>query len=96
MSSVIPNGNRVFLRIDKEEDKTTASGLVIKRPNTEQYRFAEVVVVGPGYRHDNGFVVPVCVEVGDRVMLSRYGGLEVEIDDEVYTVVPDGEIWAKV
>lgn len=93
---VIPMGNRVFLRVDKEEDKTTASGLIVKRPLGEQFRYAEVAAVGEGLKSDKGELIPVGVEVGDRVLLSRYGGLEVEIDDEIYVVVPDGEIWAKI
>jgi chaperonin GroES len=56
----------------------------------------EVLAIGPGYRAQNGDIVPVSVAIGDRVLLPEYGGVQLKSEgDEVYLFRND-EILAKI
>ncbi|MGB9608541.1 MAG: co-chaperone GroES, partial [bacterium] len=53
-----------------------------------------VVAVGEGKLLENGQRVPLSVKVGDRVVFSKYGGTEVEIDGEEYIILDEDSIYA--
>ena len=48
--------------------------------------------VGTGKKDENGKVTPFEVKVGDKVLISKYGGTEVKIDDQKYTLVREDDI----
>lgn len=80
-----------------DEEETTASGIVL--PDTidkEKPMQGEVIAVGTGKRLDNGQMAPVSVRVGDRVLFTKYGPEEVEIDNEEYLVIEEDKILAIV
>ena len=58
-------------------------------------QFARVVAVGPGGVVD-GNEVKMYVNVGDKVIASKYAGTEVKIDGEEYTIVRQSDILATV
>ena len=60
-----------------EAEQTTASGLVIPDTAKEKPQEGEVVAIGPGRVDDNGNRVPLDVNVGDKVIYSKYGGTEI-------------------
>ena len=60
-----------------EAEQVTASGLVIPDTAKEKPQEAEVVAVGPGRVDDKGVRIPVDVNVGDKVIFSKYGGTEI-------------------
>ena len=55
----------------------------------------EVLAVGPGALNDKGERVPMDVAVGDKVIYSKYGGMEVKIDGEAYLILSERDILAK-
>lgn len=55
----------------------------------------QVIAVGPGARNRDGNLVPVPVNVGDRVLLPEYGGQAVKIDDEEVFLFRGDDILAK-
>ncbi|MCW2867440.1 MAG: molecular chaperone GroES, partial [Marmoricola sp.] len=61
-----------------EAEQTTASGLVIPDTAKEKPQEGEVLSVGPGRIDDKGNRVPLDVNVGDKVIYSKYGGTEVK------------------
>lgn len=80
-----------------DEKETTASGIVL--PDTidkEKPMQGEVIAVGVGKRLDNGQMAPVSVRVGDKVLFTKYGPEEVEIDNEEYLVIEEDKILAIV
>ncbi len=80
-----------------DEEEVTASGIVL--PDTvdkEKPMQGEVVAVGTGKRLDNGQMAPVSVRVGDKVLFTKYGPEEVEIDNEEYLVIEEDKILAIV
>ena len=91
-----PLEDRIVVRASEGESKT-ASGLVIPDTAKEKPQEGEVLAVGPGrFDEDGEKRIPVDVEVGDRVLYSKYAGTEVKIDGEELLVVPSRDILAKI
>ncbi|MDO4420045.1 MAG: co-chaperone GroES [Ruminococcus sp.] len=86
--------DRVVLKVDNAE-QTTASGIVLSSAAQEKPQFANVVAVGPGGIVD-GKEVTMYVNVGDKVITSKYSGTEVKLDGEEYTIVRQSDILAVV
>jgi len=78
-----------------EPEETTKSGIILAGSAKEKPQIAEVVAVGPGGMVDGKEVV-MTVKVGDRVIISKYAGTEIKIDDDQYTIVRQGDILAIV
>ena len=51
-----------------------------------------MVSVGPGRRDKDGALLPMGVKPDDKVLLPQYGGNEVEINDEEFTLFRDDDI----
>ena len=80
----------VVKRIDAEEK--TAGGIIIPDTAKEKPQQGEVVAVGPGGRDETGKLIPIDVEVGDRVLFGKYSGTEVKIDGVEYLIMKESDI----
>ena len=89
-----PLGDRVVLK-QLEAEETTKSGIVLPGNAQEKPQQAEIIAVGPGGIVD-GKEVEMQVAVGDKVIYSKYAGTEVKLDGEVFIVVRQNDIVAKV
>ncbi len=88
---VRPLYDRVLLRrLDSNEEMR--GGIIIPDTAKEKPLEAEVMAVGPGKRLDDGSTAEVSVQVGDTVLVGKYGGTEVKIDGEDYLIVREDEI----
>jgi len=58
----------------------------------EKPQEAKVIALGTGKKGEDGKVQPFEVKVGDRVLISKYGGTEVKLDDKKYTLVREDDI----
>ena len=56
----------------------------------------EVVAVGPGKRSDKGDVSPLDVKAGDKVLIGKYAGNEVKIDDQELVIIREDEVLAVI
>lgn len=92
--TIKPLADRVVIKL-VEAEETTKSGIILAGSAKEKPQIAEVVAVGPGGVVD-GKDVDMYVEVGDRVLTSKYSGTEVKIDGEEYTIVRQSDILAVV
>ena len=92
--SIKPLLDRVVLQVEEAEEKTK-SGIIHSSAAQEKPQFARVVAVGPGGVVD-GNEVKMYVNVGDKVIASKYAGTEVKIDGEEYTIVRQSDILATV
>ncbi len=86
-----PLHDRVVVR-RKEEERTTASGIVIPDSAAEKPIQGEVVAAGNGKILENGQVRPMDVKVGDKVLFGKYSGTEVKIDGEELLVMREEDI----
>ena len=92
--TIKPLADRVVIKM-LEAEETTKSGIILSSKSQEKPQVAEVLAVGPGGVVD-GKEVKMEVEVGDRVLTSRYAGTEVKLDGEEYKIVSQNDILAKV
>jgi chaperonin GroES len=70
-----------------EEERKTASGIVIPDTAAEKPDQGEIMAVGPGKKNEDGKVSPVDVKVGDKVLFGKYAGTTVKVDGEELLVV---------
>ena len=91
---LVPLGDRVVLK-QVEAEETTKSGIVLPGQAQEKPQQAEVIAVGPGGNIDGKEVV-MQVNVGDKVIYSKYAGTDVELDKEEYIIVKQSDILAIV
>ncbi|MBO5426548.1 MAG: co-chaperone GroES [Lachnospiraceae bacterium] len=89
-----PLGERVVLK-EAVAEETTKSGIILAGQAKEKPQYAEVVEVGPGAMVD-GKLVPMEVKVGDKVIYSKYAGMEVKLGDDEYIIVKQSDILAIV
>lgn len=89
-----PLSDRVVIKM-VEALETTKSGIVLPGTAKEKPQVAEIVAVGPGGLVD-GKEVTMQVSVGDRVLISKYAGTEVKIDNIEYTILRQSDILAIV
>ena len=82
----------------KREDpaETVHGGIVIPDAAKEKPMEGQVMAVGPGRLDDSGMRVPMEVKKGDRILMGKYSGKEVRIDDEEYVIVREEDILAVV
>jgi len=81
----------VVKRIETSDDKT-ASGLFIPDSAKEKPQEGEVVAVGKGKRLENGSVVALDVQVGDRILFGKYSGSEIKIDGQELLMMREDEV----
>ena len=91
---LVPLGDRVVLK-QLEAEETTKSGIVLPGQAQEKPQQAEVIAVGPGGVVE-GKEVKMEVEVGNKVIYSKYAGIEVKLDGEEYIIVKQNDILAIV
>jgi len=89
-----PLADRVVIKM-VETEETTKSGIILAGSAKEKPQIAEVLAVGPGGMVD-GKEIKMELEVGDRVITSKYSGTEVKIDGEELIIVRQNDILAKV
>ena len=89
-----PLADRVLLKA-VEAVETTASGIILSTATKEKPVISEVVAVGPGGLVD-GHEVKMVVKVGDKVVVAKYAGTEVKLDDKEYSIVRQSDILAIV
>ncbi|MBP3621737.1 MAG: co-chaperone GroES [Lachnospiraceae bacterium] len=89
-----PLGERVVLK-EAVAEETTKSGIILAGQAKEKPQYAEVIEVGPGAMVD-GKLVPMEVKVGDKVIYSKYAGMEVKLGDDEYIIVKQSDILAIV
>jgi chaperonin GroES len=80
----------VVKRIEEQEAKV--GGLFIPDSAKEKPQEGEVVAVGKGKRLEDGKVVPLDVEKGDRILFGKYSGSEIRIDGEELLIMREDEV----
>lgn len=89
-----PLADRVIIKM-VEAEETTKGGIILAGSAKEKPEVAEVLAVGPGGMVDGKEVV-MTVQVGDKVITSKYSGTQVKIDGEELTIVRQNDILAIV
>ena len=86
-----PLGDRIVVKA-VESESTSIGGIVLPDSAKEKPQQAVVLAVGPGKLLDNGARVAVDVQVGDKVVYSKYGGTEVKVGGEEFIILRGDDI----
>ncbi|NHO65124.1 co-chaperone GroES [Aestuariicella hydrocarbonica] len=94
--NIRPLHDRVVVR-RKEEEATSAGGIVLPGSAQEKPNQGEVIAVGNGRVLDNGEVRPVDVKVGDTVVFGKYAGSDtIEVNGEDLVILSESDIKAVI
>ncbi|MFN0315627.1 MAG: co-chaperone GroES [Burkholderiales bacterium] len=75
-----------------EEERKTASGIVIPDTAAEKPDQGEVMAIGTGRRTEEGKVIPLQVKVGDKILFGKYSGQTVKVKGEELLVMKEEDV----
>ena len=93
--NITPLFDNVLIKPLEIEEKLP-SGIVLPDSAKEKPQIGLVMAVGPGTSDDKGNPVKIVVKVGQRVMYKKWGGNEVKVNGEEWTIVEQKDILAVV
>lgn len=92
--NIKPLGDKVLVEPIEEGPEVKKGGIIIPDTAREKPMEGKVIAVGTSKLDDNGKKIPFNVKKGDRVLMPKYGGAEIKIDDKEYQIVSESEILA--
>ena len=87
-----PLYDRIVVKRIEDSTEKTASGLFIPDSAKEKPQEGEVVAVGKGKRLEDGKLVPLDVEVGNRILFGKYSGSDIKLDGDEYLIMREDEV----
>jgi chaperonin GroES len=90
-SNIQPLGDRVLVQ-PLEEKEVKKGGIIIPDSAKEKPQEGKVIALGTGKVDDEGKKIPFTVKKGDTVLISKYGGTEIKLDGETYTLLREDDI----
>ena len=79
-----------------EEKEVKKGSIIIPDTAKEKPQKAQVIAVGPGKTTEEGKVIPLTVKIGDFVLIGKYAGNELRVDDDEYVFLREDEILSKI
>ena len=89
--NVRPLSDRILVR-RVDADEQVKGGIIIPDTAVETPQEAEVVAVGPGKRNKNGDVIAPVVKSGEKILIGKYSGTEIEVDGDDYVIVNEDDV----
>jgi chaperonin GroES len=89
--NITPLGQRVLVKRLTEAEEKTQGGIIIPDAHKEKPQEAQVVALGIG-KNEDGEDVTFTVKVGDRVLVSKYGGTEIKLDGVEHVILNENDI----
>jgi len=93
MSTIKPLGDKIVVQLVEAEEKT-AGGILLPDSAKKKPTEGKVVAVGEGRVLESGERNKLSVKPGDRVLFSKYGGNEVTVGVEEYTILDEDQVYA--
>ena len=91
--NLTPLADRLVVK-PKEQEETTASGLVLPETAKEKPQEGTVLAVGPGRRDDDGKRIELDVAVDDTVLYAKYAGTEIKLEGEKLLILKESDVLA--
>lgn len=95
MHMIEPLFDRVIVK-RTEQETSTKGGILLPPTAQSKSPIAEVCYVGAGRETNDGTLIPLKVKVGDKVLLSTWGGDELNLGGEKLLVIKESDILAKI
>src|SRR3989338_11657194 len=90
-----PLGNRVLVQREAPED-VVKGGIILPDTAKKKQETAIVLAVGSGIKDEKGAITPIPLTVGDRVLMDKYAGQEIEVEGDDYVIIRFDDIVAVV
>src|SRR6202040_1304214 len=90
--NIRPLYDRIVVRRVETEAEKTHGGLFIPDSAKEKPQEGEVMSVGKGKRLEDGKVVPLDVQPGDKILFGKYSGSEIKLDGEEFLIMREDEV----
>jgi chaperonin GroES len=87
-----PLYDRVVVKRVEDKEAAMQGGLYIPDSAKEKPQEGEVVAIGKGKRLEDGKLVALDVQVGDRILFGKYSGSDIKLDAEEYMIMREDEI----
>lgn len=91
MVKIKPLSDRILVE-PLEQGEVKKGGIIIPDSAKEKPQEGKVIALGTGKLDENGKTIPFNVKVGDKVLMPKYGGTEVKIDDKTYQIIREEDI----
>ena len=88
---IIPLGDKVVI-LPQEEGEQMYGNIIVPDAGQERPEIGEVLAVGPGRVSTNGVLIPNNLEVGDTVMVPKFGAQKVELENETYIMAGESDV----
>jgi chaperonin GroES len=88
-----PLGNRVLVRRLEQEEKLKG-GIILPDTAKKKQEQAEVVAIGTGKKDKSGNLIPMPVKIGDIIIMEKYSGQDIKLEDEDYVILKADDIIA--
>jgi chaperonin GroES len=92
--NIKPLSDHILIEPIKEEEKTKSGILLPETADKERPEQGKVVAVGPGKKNDSGQIIAMDIEVGQRVLFTKYGPNEIKVDGKEYLIAKQEDILA--
>ena len=89
--NIRPSYDRIVVK-RIEEQETTRNGIVIPDSAKEKPQEGEVMAIGRGKRLDDGKMVELDVQVGDRILFGKYSGNDIKLDGIEYIIMREDDV----
>jgi chaperonin GroES len=93
MVKIKPLGDRVLVEA-LETQEMKKGGIIIPDTAKEKPQEGKVIAIGTGKRDEDGKLIAFNVKKGDRILMPKYGGTEVKLDDKEYQIIREDDILA--
>jgi chaperonin GroES len=90
-----PLGNRVLLQRLEMEEKLKG-GILLPETAKKKQEHAKVIAIGTGKKDKNGNLIPIQVKIDDIILMEKYSGQEVTLNDQEYVILRADDIIAIV
>ena len=87
-----PLGDRVVVKPADREEKTKGGIFLPDTASKERPMEGTVLAAGEGRRDDNGKLIPMNVQAGDKVLFAKYSGTEFKVDEVEYLILSEKDI----
>ncbi len=88
-----PLGNRVLVK-RLEQEETLKGGIILPESAKKKQESAQVIAIGTGTTTPDGKHLPLPVQIGDKILMDKYSGQEVTIEDEEFVILRSDDIVA--
>ena len=88
-----PLGNRVLVKRVEAQQKLKG-GIFLPDNAKQKQEEVKVIAIGTGKKDKNGHLIPIPVSIGDKILIDKYAGQEVKLNDEEFLIVRADDIIA--